>query len=362
MRSAPIITTSTSRIRAIRTGGAGPARGGIRSGKPGSGFTILEILVAMAILMIILTLLFVMLGHASGVLRQSTAQVEAFQSARLAFDLLTRNLSQATLNTHLEYAFDNGSNQPPTRYYRDSSLGFVVGQAGGQVTAPDGASAALPGSPHTGQAVFFEGPLNYVTNTAAYSGMESLLNACGYYVSFTTNQVLPPHVSAGSDAYRYRLIQMLAPSEANTVYKANIGNGWFAGASLQGAHATTVADNVIALIIRPQDPATNPADLSTNFAYDSRAGALAKPQPATANQLPPNLNVTMIVIDEASAKRFENGAQEPPVIATALNGKFQETGSYQTDLDQLKDALNAARIQYRVFESTVPLRESKWTK
>ncbi len=154
--------------------------------------------------------------------------------------------------------------------------------------------------------------------------MESLLNTCGYYVSFTTNQVLPPHIPAQADSYRYRLFQMLAPSEANTVYKANIGNGWFAAGSLQNSYATPVADNVIALIIRPQDPAASPADITTDFAYDSRLGATAKPQPVTANQLPPNLNVTMIVIDEASAKRFESGSQEPSIISSALDGEISK--------------------------------------
>jgi uncharacterized protein (TIGR02599 family) len=135
-----------------------------------------------------------------------------------------------------------------------------------------------------------------------------------------------------------------------------------AAGSLQSSYATPVADNVIALIIRPQDPAASPPDITANFAYDSRLGATANPQPVTANQLPPNLNVTMIVIDEASAKRFENSTQEPSIISSALDGKFQKVENYQADLDSLKNTLGAARIQYRVFETAVPLRESKWTK
>jgi len=341
--------------------GGGKLRFGRRAGKK-AGFTLIELMTAMAVLSLILAVLFLVIGQTSGVLRRSTARIEAFQSARMGFDLLTRNLGQATLNTYLDYAYDNGSNQPPTRYLRKSELGFVVGPAGGAATAPDGSAATLPGSVDTGQAVFFEGPLNYVTNTATYSGMESLLNACGYYVSFTDSRPQPAHVTGGANPYRYRLVQMLAPSEANTAYQAGIGNGWFSSPAFQTNFAMPVADNVIALVIRPQDPGANPPDLTDDYVYDSRQNAAANPQPATANQLPPNLNVTMVAIDEDSAKRLDNGSSPPSAIAQALQGKFQQVAKYQTDLDDLEKKLLVAGIQYRVFNSSLPLRESKWTK
>lgn len=327
-----------------------------------AAFTLIELLTATAVLCLILAVLFAVIGQTSGIVRHSTARIEAFQSARIGYDLMTRSLSQATLNTYLDYGYDEGTNKPPTRYLRKSELGFIVGLAGGPGTTPDGSTDTLPGTLNTGQAIFFQGPLDYVTNTAAYSGMESLLNACGYYIAFTNSSPLPPHVSSDSNPYRYRLMQFLAPSEANTVYKDNVGNKWFSAADLQARYVMPVADNVIALVIRPQDPERTPADLTSDYAYDSRLDVLANPQPFYANQLPPNINVTMVAIDEDSARRLDEGSSQPAKIAEALKGKFRTISEYETDLDNLAKALTDSGVKYKIFNSSVPLRESKWTK
>jgi len=327
-----------------------------------AAFTLIELLTATAVLCLILAMLFAVIGQTSGIVRHSTARIEAFQSARIGYDMMTRSLSQATLNTYLDYGYDDGTNRPPTRYLRKSELGFVVGLAGGSCTTPDGTADTLPGTPNTGQAIFFQGPLDYITNTAAYSGMESLLNACGYYIAFTNSSPLPPHVSGDANPYRYRLMQLLAPAEANTVYQSNIGNQWFSAADLQTRHAMPVADNIIALIIRPQESDRSAPDLTTNYAYDSRQDVQANPQPYYANQLPPNINVTMVAIDEDSARRLDEGSSQPTKIAEALKGKFRLVSEYESDLASLEKALAESGVKYKIFSSAIPLRESKWTK
>jgi len=311
-------------------------------------FTLIEMLTAVTIGVLIVVILLGMIGQVSSVYRRSTGKIEAFQSARVGFDLLVRNLSQATLNTYLDY--DNDA--APTTYLRKSELRFMI--------LPSGSGGA-PGTVNTGEAVFFQAPLHYVVDTADYGGTDSLLNVCGYYVSFTTNSTVPPHVSGISNPYRYRLMQMLVPAENNTIYASGGATTWFTGTGPL-ADVTPVADNVIALVIRPQDPASTPPDVTTDYTDDTQLGATNSPQPATANQLPPVLQLTLVAIDEASAKRLENGSNQPAAITSALNGKFQTVADYQTDLDSLQTALTAAHLQYRVFSSTVPLRESKWTK
>ncbi len=56
----------------------------------------------MAILVILLGILFEIINQVANVMRQSTRQIEAFQSARIGFDLLTHSVGQATLNTYLD--------------------------------------------------------------------------------------------------------------------------------------------------------------------------------------------------------------------------------------------------------------------
>lgn len=316
-------------------------------------FTILEMLVATAILILMLAILFSIIGRVTGIFRLSTAKVETFQSARSAFDLMVRNISQSTLNTYLDYAYDNGTNSSPTRYKRNSDLSFIVGAAG-----------SLAGTAGTGQAVFFHGPLHYIADTANMGGLETLLNACGYYVDFGDNKSAPAHAVEKANTYRYRLMQLLVPSEVkNAVYPDPASTGaWFKDSALRDKYAVAVADNIIAVIIRPQDPAVSPSDIGGDYAYDSTVGAESNPQEATANQLPPALQITMVAIDEASARRLDAGSAAPGVITSALTGKFTKTADYETDLKRLEDALSANNIQYRIFSSSIPLRESKWTK
>lgn len=311
------------------------------------GFTLVEILVAVSIATILLGILLSVIGQTSTIWRLSSEKIEAFQGARTAFDLLTRNLSQATLNTYLDY----DSNTAPTRYLRKSELAFTCGPAG---------TNGFPGAANTGQAVFFQVPLGYSTNTNN-AGLTDLLNTCGYYIDFTKNTDLPPHVSAASNPYRYRLMQILVPAENDKIYTSDsLPTGWFSDFSSQ---STIAADNVILLILRPQDPGASSPDITDNYTYDSWKNATDTiPQPITANQLPPVIQVTMVAIAEISAKHLEKGSTEPSVITTALKDKFQITSDYQKNLDQLESYLSAHKIQYRVFTSLVPIRESKWSK
>ncbi len=314
-------------------------------------FTLVEVLVALTVFLVLLSILFAIISQVAIVMRQSTRQVEAFQAARLGYDVMTRTIGQATLNTYLDY--DNSTS--PSYYLRKSDLDFVLGPSGST-------SGGFPGTPGTGQAVFFQAPLNYTTNVAGYSGTEALLNTTGYYVSFTTNSGIPSHVNPGSNPYRFRLMQLLVPTENNTIFTAT-GDGWFTDPTLSG-FAMPVADNVIALIIRPQDPSQNPpTDITPDYSYDANSNAMVTPQIPTAKQLPPVLQVTMVAIDEVSAKRLDTGSSTAPaVITSALNGKFQTVTNYAKDISNLESALTAAHIPYKIFSSNVPLRESKWTK
>lgn len=325
--------------------------GGARAGK---GFTLIELLAATAVFSLILMVTLSALGQASGLWKNASAKIEAFQSARNAFDLVTRNLSQATLNTYLDY--DNPNT--PTRYLRQSDLRFVSGLAG----------VGLPGTPTTGSAAFFQAPANYTTNTASFGSLESLLNTCGYFVQFSDDPLRPPHVkSAGK--FRFRLMQLLTPTENDIIFTSTNATDykWFsdyAGTNNYGKTLLPVADNIIALVIEPRDPAPGSAPLSPGYIYNTGIDGLGADgkQLITAHQLPPVVQVTMVAIDEASAVRLENGGAVPSVIANALAGKFQNASTYEQNLADLRSALSQAGIQYRVFSSAVPIRESKWTK
>jgi len=314
-------------------------------------FTLLELLVASVVLVLILVVLFSIISHTSEVWRRSRGQIEAFQSARNAYELLTRNLSQATLNTYWRY--DNATN--PARYLRASDLHFAIQKAG----------AGVPGTPGTGSGVFFQAPIGSVS-TNSLQGLNTLLNGMGYYIEFSGDGPFRPSILSGEQKYRYRLMQMRIPSEKLSVYTAtNAGDyTWFTS---QTNYGYPVCDNIILLVTWPRLPVQeNPAgdDLSTNFTYNSRLNATNVNQPRTASQLPPIVEVLMVAIDETSANRLKDASSEPAAIKSALSGKFIEARqtAFEADLKQLESALIGAKVNYQVFRSSIPIRESKWSE
>jgi hypothetical protein len=72
----------------------------------------------------------------------------------------------------------------------------------------------------------------------------------------------------------------------------------------------------------------------------------------------------MIVISAASATRLDNGTGTPPtVIENALNGKFVKSDAtdYAADIASVSTALSAAKIAYQVLNTTITMKESKWS-
>lgn len=338
----------------------------------GRGFTLIEVITASAIFTMMLVLAFSVFGQASGTWRRTDGRVKAFQSARLGFDLLTRHLGHATLNTYLDYFDTNnrtlasyGSNVPanfvPARYGRESQLQFVNAVAG--ISSPWGST--MPGTPNTGTAVFFQAPMGYTDERQSYGKLTRTLNACGFFVKFDTDEsTLPDFTRAANPGkYRYRLMGLVAPTEKNMVFGGTAASDlqWFIS---QATNAQVIGENIIALIVRPQDP--QDPDLLTGYAYNSRDGASAVDvngnQPVTANQLPPVMEVTLIAIDEASARRFDTGSTEPPAITGTLSGRFTDAEKYEEDLQAVTEKLAALNIQYRVFQTAVPILETKWSK
>lgn len=315
-------------------------------GRRNSGFTILELLVATAILALLMTLILSVISHTSTIWKRSADKIETFQAARMAFNLVTAKLSQATMNSYLD--FDDPS--VPTKFIRKSDLKFLSLPAG-----------SIAGTVGTGQAIFFQAPGNLTLDGGQYGGLEGLLNTCGYFVSFGSDASMKPGFITSAEKYRYRLMQLLIPTENNQIY-ATAGNAWVTTAA---ANVMPVADNIIALIIRPQDPGASPPDLTTNYTYDSAASFSGnQPQPLTSNQLPPVIQVTLVAIDASAAERLQKTSAQPSEITSALNGKFSNPASYDDDIRALELAFNQAvpPIPYRIFSSAVPIRESKWTK
>ena len=364
-----------------------------------SAFTLVEILVSLAVLTILLLISAQVIGQVQATWSASNARVSQFREARTAFDIITRNLSQATLNSYMDYQSNylvtassmagavSGANNNPGNYVRKSDLQFVCGYSKDLVNgATSSDESNLPG-----HAVFFQAPLG-ITENPNYVGLDKLLCARGYFVQFSSDEAFrPSFLPSGDFRWRYRLMEYSPPAEKNTIFSLTTGaNGavpetWFADAGQQinggGSTETAVnvsttrpiADNIVMLIISPRRELkanetgdVGPTEIAPQFSYNSNnvvGNTTAAPQ-GYQFLLPPLVRVVLIAIDERSAERLsqESNGQTPP-FGAALSTSFTNSNasSLEQSITQAVDVLSKRNVNYRVFSATVQLRGSKWS-
>lgn len=356
-------------------------------------FTLVEILVSLGVLAILLLISAEVIGTVQTTWTSTNARVSQFREARTAFDIITRNLSQATLNTYLDY--DNNyltaadpataTATAPTSYLRKSDLRFVCGPASNLVPS-GGGPALLPG-----HAVFFQAPLG-VAHDPSFAGLDRLLCGRGYFVQFTSDEFFRPEfIASGNLRFRYRLMEYSPPAEQNLIYSdPATKSAWMtkAGVPLQTGETAIdrgltrpVADNIVALVISPMiDLAATGATVTSginsstliaeNFNFDSEEVRLANqiglgPQ-GTQFLLPPLVRVVLVAIDENSAERLSQtagGAGSAPLgsqISDLVTGR--PAAQLNQTLEEIARILREEyRVNYRIFSATVSLRGAKWS-
>ena len=348
-------------------------------------FTIVELLVST----VVLSLLMLVCVSTVDVVRRSTTNVRSktqqYREARQAFELITKTISQATLNTYWDYYYnDTASNEapkgtvkPPNAYIRHSELQFQSG-ASTQLLGKTATSAKNPG-----HAIFFQAPLGL---TLDQSALGSLLNARGFAIQFgddTSNR--PPFLEEYSlpPRFRYRLIEYRPPAERST---DSLGNpiyssptDWFRQELDKSARV--VADNIILLVLSPRVSAETarvtkqPAHwIAPNYTYNSldvnnasaavekvTVNAAGSATQGTQHLLPPVITVTMIALDEASATRWAERMGNAPVdFLSQAGAPFTDANEYTSDVSAVEAWLNAQKLNFETFSSTVVLRNARW--
>lgn len=332
------------------------------------GFSLVELMVSMAVLGVLMLIMTQVIGQVQETWTRSRSKVSQFREARVAFELITRNLSQATLNPYWGYADSTteykGIADAPNRYARLSDLRFVTGRA----------STLLTGGSKPGHCSFFVAPVGFHVNSD-YDGLKSLLTTMGYFVSSVSDATTIPPFLAGRipEATRFRLMEFRQPAEMNPIYAVQSGSAsasawlsnWLAEARNDDSpYLNTIADNVIALILSPRlAPEAGLAEADeTSIAADYTYDSMNQTNAATLNQMPPLVQVTMVAIDEPSAKRLTNfGSGAMPDLLGQSGAAFSTASRYESDLEDLEDYLTQQRIQYRVFTTTVAIRTAKWS-
>lgn len=325
----------------------------------GRAFTLVELLVSMAVLIAIVATMLTLFSSVSKLTQRNTSSVAFFHEARTAFETMNRVLSQAVLNTYIDY--DNPS--APSRYQRASELHFVVGSAT-QITGL---------SDTTGSAAFFQAPLS-LSPTATYKTVPGLLNAVGFYVQFSDEPNLPPFLSgkkAASSAYR--LWMFLQPTEKLAVLSKFNGKpqsvsdfSWFQTDVKQPVNNHILASNVVLLLLRAEYPDENGTWKQT-YAYDSRSAstpAAGATQAIEIHQLPPRIYVTMAVIDDRTADLLLKVSGGRYDLMPTTGSLFSDASKYAADMQTFVQYLNSrpvknVPINYRIFETAAGISSSK---
>jgi len=331
-----------------------------------SAFSLIELLVSMGILSVLMLLLTQMLEQVQKSWTYSESRISQFREARVAFDLVTKNLGQANLNTYYDLK-DSNKDGLVDGYYRTSELHFLTLEA----------SKDLPASATqepVGQAIFFQAPLGF---SSEYRNLNGIFNGRGYFVAYGSDRRFKPSFVKSEDRMRFRLMEFRPPAESNQVFadgqeereagEPEVFTAWYRQ-SMSGVgegnfedHLNPLAENIIMLIVSPRD-SLEPggrsrkqtfSEIAPRYTYDSAAEDFDFSQ-----QVPPLVRVTMVAIDETSALRVEKDGKRPDLLEAAW---FKDTDKYADDIVKLTDSLNEKKVIHKIFSSMVMLRSAKWS-
>lgn len=349
-------------------------------------FTIIELMVAMAVLSLVLVLTAQIVRSSGNLVTHSRERIETFQEARNAFESVTGRLSQAMLNTYSDYAdatgqsrtVNNSSTFVPKQYLRQSDLQFVSGPSSGA----NGLLSGVNGLISPTQSIFFQAPLGITNNVHS---LPSLLNGTGYFLQFSDDaSERPLFLASGSRIplrYRFRLMELRQPAENFSLYSLGTAgsahNKWFTDAlryqepNKGHAYRRVVAENVVAFIILPKrspnDPVPNKAPETLtpgDFNYDSKryeniSDDYAK---ASRNQLPPVVTIVMVVVDEKDAARLALSSGSTPPLELSVGSNFKDDQKIMEDLKDFEKQLTAKHVNYRIFSTDVSVLQAKWSE
>ena len=159
---------------------------------------------------------------------RTSEKVTEFQSARSAFESMTRRLSQATLNAYWRaHDTDVASTKAAFKFRRQSELQFISGPTVRFFGAsPAVISPAPSDQTYPTHAVFFQAPIGYTEEPPQtgsvklpyYRNLDSLLTTCGYFIEYGVEPDRPSFLSTLPDRYRHRLMEMTIPTEHLTTF------------------------------------------------------------------------------------------------------------------------------------------------
>lgn len=351
----------------------------------GRGFTLLEMLVAIAILSLITVLLISALAATQETWARTRERIGQFREARVAFETAGQRIAEATVNPY--WGYDDP--ESPTTYERQSELHFVSGP-----------SEVLLGSERlfSGHSIFFQAPFGFGGTEAGglgggptYDGIENGVNLWGYWVEFNSDAeeeyaMRPEFLNEGATErgarQRFRLMEYRLPTERLTLFEQDDTGvplleqvsekdelyRWFSDEATRVENSNPVAENILVFGIRPRVPGLRPEETSIapEYHYDSRRFQWSSETTTltrqTRHQVPPVVDLFLVALEEPSFARFldREGEEAAARIAGFVNERFRNAEQLESDLADVEAYLIDLGIRSRVFETSIAIRAGKW--
>lgn len=224
--------------------------------QPG-GFTLIELLVSTALIATILVLMLGTVDQTQRVWQRSQSKITQFQSARAAFDTMSRRLSQATLNTYWKaHEAVLVTESAKFRFRRQAELQFVSGP----MTRFLSPSPKIPNlndpvsENYPTHAMFFAAPLGHTAyadpnhpEVPELRSLDSTLTACGYFIEFGDDPNTPDFLRKKDAAprLRYRLNELTVPTEKFNIYSRPVDDRYNVDARIFDESGTNYYEGMV---------------------------------------------------------------------------------------------------------------------
>jgi len=233
----------------------------VHSVKNASAFTMLELLVSMAVLSLLVVLLLSMVDNATKMWRQSENRVDAYREARAALNLMASDLASIYSSTN-------------TNLFRTNALGITL--------SPAKISTASSGGNGT-DAIFFITALP--TKAQDPDSNKSDLCEVGYYLSWSSTSVLPNDKNRSQNLHRFF-------RSSDTTFEGLKNNAQIFQSPVPGGGEEVLAKNITGFKVTAYSKVSG------------SPGKLAEFKQSDTTPAPDVLEITLSAISNDAAKRF----------------------------------------------------------
>jgi len=301
-------------------------------------FTLLELLVAMAIFSMIVVTMVSLVSQTGNIWRSGEGQNQRRSNGRALLQYISRELQQAAIPVGLPMSI---SNQSP------ANLQFI---ASVDINASN--STVVPANALSPHAIFWQAPI-------AKNASAGDLACVGYFVKWDSS-----NGRARAQLCRY----FVDPASSNDylIYQQNggVATNWLGNLAAVAPAASTnlqgwFADDVVALWVRCLDASGQPitktaagTSINNGFGFDSRQGYTDSAGVVhAAPSLPPAVEIALVTLDQVTAAKLTS-----PVMASA-----QSPTNFHQAIDTFLDTTLPTNVRAgaQVFSTTVYLQNAR---